>query len=124
MADEAVVGGGVHDPDAHVEADDKGQSKKVAPKEPYAAKLTRAPRIVVDNKTARSDDDAYEGALVKITHGDYKGEHGVFLDVLDYDEKSGYPTECLVRLKDTSLDADLVKCEYGWLRNYVQGGTR
>lgn len=56
--------------------------------------------VVVDNHTARSDDDAHFGSFVDVVDGEHKGRVGAYFHTVDHDPKTGYPLHILVRTRD------------------------
>lgn len=75
-----------------------------------------APAVHVDNKTARTDEDAYEGSMVVIVNGEHEGLRGALVAVESRDPKTGYPVDVIVRNRDPAGDADLVSVAYADVR--------
>jgi len=56
--------------------------------------------VVVDNHTARDDNDARFGQFVDVVDGEHKGRVGHYFETVEHDLKTGYPTRVLVRSRD------------------------
>lgn len=72
--------------------------------------------VRVDNHTARSDDDAFEGSFIQVVAGAHKGQVGTFSQVLHYDPQTGYPELVLVRFRDATYDHDVAPVAYEDIR--------
>ena len=120
----SVVGGGVTDPDAHVEPTKK-EATPAKPSEgvlPAAAAHVTTPKLQVDQATRRSDEDALTGHLCTVIKGEHQGKTGVFLHATSYD-KDGYPKEAFVRFTDTAYGTGHAIVPYKDLRPKLAGTT-
>ena len=85
---------------------DESESKGAA-----ATSAATAPPVRVDNHSARSDKDAYEGHAVRVLTGDHEGAKGVFQSVATYAD-DGYPEEIVVHFTDPAYHAELAVLAY------------
>ena len=74
-----------------------------ATKAEVAEALSQAPSgaapVTVDNRTARSDSDAYHGSWVDVVSGEHAGRRGALLETVE-SEADGYPKVVSVRTRD------------------------
>ena len=67
--------------------------------------------VRVDNRSARSDKDAYEGGHVKVVSGEHEGAKGVFQSVAEYGD-DGYPKTIVVNFTDVAYTAQSAAVPY------------
>lgn len=77
--------------------------------------------VVVDNRTARSDDDAHLGAWVDVVSGEYAGRFGAYVATVSSDS-TGYPDRIIIRTRDA--DNLLLEVAYSDVRPSASSGGR
>jgi hypothetical protein len=80
-----------------------------------------AAAVVVDNHTARSDDDAHLGSWVDVVSGEYTGRFGAYVSTVSSDS-TGYPEQVIIRTRDA--DNLLLEVAYSDLRPSDSNGGR
>lgn len=80
-----------------------------------------AQAVVVDNHTARSDDDALHGGWVDVVSGEHAGRFAAYVSTVSNDS-TGYPERIIVRTRDA--DNLLLEVNYSDVRPSVSNGGR
>lgn len=79
------------------------------------------PAVVVDNHTARSDDDALHGGWVDVVSGEHAGRFGAYVATVSND-RTGYPEQIIIRTRDA--DNLLLEVAYSDVRPSDSNGGR
>jgi hypothetical protein len=102
------------------EASGAEQPETEAPKTETLEQAPAAP-VVVDNHTARSDDDAYHGSWVDVVSGEHKGRYGALLGTVS-SGPDGYPEVVSIRTRDA--DNLVLDVAYSDVRRSEKTGGR
>lgn len=89
---------------------------------PDAAPDTPATPVVVDNRTARDDNDGRLGHWVDVVDGEHAGRVGAYYSTSESDPVTGYPLHILVKTRDEFFE--LIEVAYKHVRPSRFNGGR
>lgn len=90
----------VPDPSTSLTSSDSSESASGDIADALVESLPSAQPVVVDNHTARDDNDARFNTFVDIVDGEHKGRVGHYFETVSHDLRSWYPEWVNVRTRD------------------------